>query len=264
MLNIRELLKDGLGGTLAMTTQISIFYWLKTTTTYQYKNGIGTFEAFSRLYNNGGVKRFYSGFIPSLLLGNTCKFGDVVFYKYLEKQENLSSIQKSYYASTLSTAWRINLLPLDTLDLMLQSHGKKGFNILKQKVIDNNLMVLYNGGIASSLNNFVGYIGWFYTYSELERYRKEKNIESQCFNVLEGVTCAVVSDTITNPIKVLKTYRQTSPKEYSYITSLNILIKQKGYLNIIFRGLETRLLMNCLQNSLFVILWKEFDKIIES
>ena len=133
MLNIHEILKDGLGGTLAMTTQITTFYWLKTTTTYQYKNGLGTLEAFKKLYNTGGLKRFYTGFIPSLLLGNTCKFGDVVFYKYLERQQNLSTIEKSCYASILSTAWRINLLPLDTLDLMLQTHGKEGFKILKKK-----------------------------------------------------------------------------------------------------------------------------------
>lgn len=264
MLNIPDILKDGLGGTMAMTTQISLFYWLKTTTTFQYKNGLGTIEAFSKLYNSGGIKRFYSGFIPSLILGNACKFGDVVFYKYLSRQENLSTIQKSYYASLLSTTWRINLLPLDTLDLMLQSHGKKGFSILKQKVKENNIMVLYNGGLASSLNNFVGYIGWFYTYSVLEKYRKDKNIDNTYYSIMEGISCAIVSDTITNPIKVLKTYKQTSPKNYSYLKSFNIIINQKGYMSLLFRGLQTRFIMNGLQNSIFVILWKEFDKIVDS
>ena len=256
-------LKTGLGGSFAMSTQITLFYWLKTTTTYQYKTGISTSDAFKYLYNTGGFRRFYNGCIPSLIMGTSCRFGDVISYKYLEKQNHLSQIQKSSLASLSSMVWRINLMPLDTLDHMLQAHGKKGIHIIKDKVKNQGPSVLYYGGLAWSVTNFVGYIGWFYTYSLMEKYNSNNKIDPNIYSVIEGFTCTSISDIITNPIRVLKTYRQTSPDQITYYQTYKKIVNEFGLSSLLLRGLKTRIIMHGIQNSLFVILWKKFDSYIE-
>ena len=249
-------LKPGLGGSLAMSTQITLFYWLKTTTTYQYKTGISTSEAFKYLFNSGGIRRFYNGYVPSLIMGTSCRFGDVISYKYLEKQNNLSQIQKSSLASLSSMIWRINLMPLDTLDNMLQAHGNNGINIIKNKVKKQGPSVLYYGGVAWSVTNFIGYIGWFYTYSLMEKYNSNNRFDPNMYSIVEGFTCTTISDIITNPIRVLKTYRQIEPSKITYYQSYNTIVNKFGVKSLLFRGLKTRIIMHGIQNSLFVILWK--------
>lgn len=260
----KKLIYDSLGGTLAMSAQITCFYWLKTLTTYQYKTGLNTYPAFKQLVNQNGILRFYNGYFPSLVMGSGCRFGDVASYKYFNSKENLNSYEKSIYSSICSTIWRINLMPIDTLDNMLQVYGKNGTSVLREKIKKKGVLSLYNGGLAWSSTNLIGYIGWFNTYTFLEFIGNKYDINNNYYNMFEGVTATIVSDTITNPIRVLKIYRQTNKHNISYYNSYKEIINEYGYRNFIFRGLKTRLFMHSLQNGLFVIMWKKFDKYLES
>mgnify|MGYP003682349665 FL=1 len=142
-LESKKLIYDSLGGTLAMSTQITCFYWLKTLTTYQYKTGLKLYLALKNLYKQNGLIRFYNGYIPSLIMGSYCRFGDVASYKYFNQNNNLNNLEKSIYSSVCSTVWRINLMPIDTLDNMLQVYGKDGYSILKQKINKKGIKILY-------------------------------------------------------------------------------------------------------------------------
>ena len=42
--------------------------WLRTTMNYQYRYGTKLGETFSKLYNEGGIRRFYRGIGPALFM----------------------------------------------------------------------------------------------------------------------------------------------------------------------------------------------------
>ena len=69
---------------------------------------------------------------------------------------------------------------------------------------------------------------------------------------------AMVSDLITNPIRILKTYKQSNKENISYLQSLQEIYKSKGLVNFYF-GLPSKLLLNGLNSSLFLVLWRKFE-----
>lgn len=104
----------------------------------------------------------------------------------------------------------------------------------------------------------------------------------------------MVSDTISNSLRVLKTYRQVNQSRISYSESLFIrkvrlqiiftgagladrpaarpaspaqaakrIIREEGWLALFGRGLGTRILANGLQGLLFSVLWKLFQDLWE-
>ena len=84
--NISDVLKKSIGGgtagAMAMTVQVSSLMWLRTTMNYQYRYGTSTKQALKTLYNNGGIRRFYRGYIPALAIGPLSRFGDTVTNTY--------------------------------------------------------------------------------------------------------------------------------------------------------------------------------------
>ena len=151
------------------------------------------------------------------------------------------------------------MMPLDNIDYMLQTNGKEAYEIMKTKIKNNGFRVLYYGSSASMINNIIGYFGWFYTYSFLEKENNYRNRYPNVYSSGEGIISTVVSDTLTNPIRFLKIYKQTYPEKICYKDAFKQIINQYGVINFATRGLSTRLLMHGIQNSLFVILWKKFD-----
>ena len=87
----KNILQNGLNGSLAMSLQITSLLWLRTTTNYQYKHGYTTLQAMSKLYANGGFFRFYRGYIPCMFMGSLCRFGDIASYTLV--QNNVDKYQ---------------------------------------------------------------------------------------------------------------------------------------------------------------------------
>ena len=59
-----------------MVLQVTSLMWLRTTMNYQYRYGTKLGETFSKLYNEGGIRRFYRGICPALFMGPLSRFGD--------------------------------------------------------------------------------------------------------------------------------------------------------------------------------------------
>lgn len=92
-----------------------------------------------------------------------------------------------------------------------------------------------------------------------------------------GFVASVVSDSVSNSLRVVKTFRQVSDERVSYSKSSSPstvarpcdltctagaarrIISEEGILGLMGRGLKTRILANGLQGLLFSILWKLFQ-----
>jgi hypothetical protein len=260
----------GMSGSIAMGTQVVSLMWIRTTMNYQYRFGTNTTTALKTLYKDGGILRFYRGFIPALVQGPLARFGDTAantgMMYYLNNNNSTKDLHvsvKSFFCSSSAALWRIVIMPVDTVKTNMQVNGKNSFNILSKKIKTGGIPVMYNGALAASSATFVGHYPWFFTYNYLNE--KLSNYENDLFkqtarNGTIGFCSSLISDTCSNSLRVIKTTKQTHQNNISYIDSAKLVVKSDGIIGLFGRGLKTRIFANGLQSSLFTITWKYFEK----
>lgn len=248
-----------------MIVQVSSLMWLRTTMNYQYRYGTGngTLSTIKTLYNKGGLLRFYRGYGAAITIGPLARFSDTAANAYmmnLMEEKNVSIGVKTAMGSIVAASARSLLMPLDALKTTKQVEGKDGFNILRQKVKNNGIRVLYHGTGASVTATFVGHYPWFLTYNLLDKklpvYSKEENFKNHFRNGFIGFNSAVISDCFSNSFRVIKTTKQTYPSHISYPKLVNNIISEEGIIGLLGRGLKTRIITNGAQGIVFTIVWK--------
>ena len=265
-------IKSGLSGASAMTIQVSSLMWMRTTMNYQYTNG-GTFlKTIPKLYNEGGIPRFYRGLVPALMIGPLSRFGDTAangLALHLTENndfcKNMPIFVSTGMASILAGSWRIFVLPIDAWKTSKQVHGADGLKLLSQKMKINGVSTLYQGAMASSLATMVGHYPWFLTYNYLNHYFPKIKFEDDLFKALIrnasiGFSASLVSDTVSNSIRVVKTVKQTNTNKITYQDAIKSIIKESGMKGLFFRGLETKLLTNGIQGMCFSVFFKLFQE----
>ena len=82
-----------------------------------------------------------------------------------------------------------------------------------------------------------------------------------CRSAFIGLCASSASDVCSNSLRVLKTTRQTDSvgNSQSYLDSARGIIDKEGWGGLLGRGLQTRLLANALQGTLFSVLFKYFQ-----
>lgn len=168
-------------------------------------------------------------------------------------------------AGLAAALWRVSLTPLDTLKTTLQVEGAAAYALLVQKVGAGGVGVLYAGASASMLASFVGNYPWWFTFNYLDKYLPRPDVNGPlapklCRNAALGVSATCVSDTISNSLRVLKTTRQTTSDPLTYLQAAQLVISSDGWKGLFLRGLGTRLITNCIQASLFTIVWKIIEE----
>ena len=68
----------------------------------------------------------------------------------------------------------------------------------------------------------------------------------------------MISDTVSNSLHVVKTYRQVNETRIGYWAAAKAVIAVDGLQGLFGRGLKIRILANGLQGLMFSILWKFF------
>jgi len=257
---------------MAMALQVCSLMWLRTTMNYQYKYGTTMKQAFKHLYKEGGILRFYKGILPAFIQGPLSRFGDtaantgiLAFFNENPSTQNLPTFIKTATASTVAALFRIFLMPVDTIKTTLQVDGKEGLTNLLKKSKSHGPFIFYHGSLAASAATFAGHFPWFFTYNFLDSKipKPRDKFEKLGRNALLGFVSSTISDTISNSIRVVKTYRQTAKETVSYVNSIKAIVKQDGYIGLFGRGLKTRILTNGLQGIMFSVLWKYFDDILK-
>ncbi len=266
-MNVQEIFKtsvnNGLSGGTAMIFQVSSLMWLRTTMNYQFKNGGGTFETLKLLYKEGGFPRFYRGYFFALMQGPISRFGDTGMNHFANIYFQDSNVFLRTAAGSLgATLWRISIMPNDACKSHLQIHGKEGLNILRNKVRTNGIKTLWNGAGASVTANFIGHYPWFLTYNYLQENIPKFNDNRDYLRSMGiGFTSSSISDTVSNSIRVLKINRQTSEIPVSYTESLKSIISKEGIIGFMTRGLKTKILINGLQSSIFVLIYDKLKSL---
>ena len=264
-------IKSGISGASAMTIQVSSLMWLRTTMNYQYKFGGQMIPTIKNLYKEGGILRFYKGYVPALMVGPISRFGDTFTNELalnIFKDTNLPLSLQTGCASIMAGGWRILTLPIDAWKTSLQVHGNKGVDILKVKVQKEGIKGLYNGGIASSTATMIGHFPWFTTYNYMNLYiprvkYSEEPLKALGRNALIGFCASFVSDTVSNSMRVIKTYKQTHPDNIGYRKVVEEVLEKDGINGLLFRGLKTKIFTNGLQGIIFSVFYKFISEKLE-
>jgi hypothetical protein len=186
---------------------------------------------------------------------------------------------KTACASVSAGLFRILLMPVDAVKTSLQVEGKHGLTHLKTKIASNGPRVLFNGSLAASGATIVGHFPWFFTFNTLnEKVRSSSRVlqrqlfEYECDGMGEmcfggtlqipkaetflgnlgrtafmGFCSSVVSDTVSNSIRVIKTTKQTHQQHITYPEAVKEIVAKDGVIGLFGRGLQTRILTNGLQ-----------------
>lgn len=106
-------------------------------------------------------------------------------------------------------------------------------------------------------------IQWFGTYNYLELCLPEAHtlVEKLLRNAFIGFVASVVSDSVSNSLRVVKTYCQVNETRIDYFDAVRAVIGTDGVKGLLGRGLKTRILANGLQGLIFSVLWKFFQDV---
>jgi len=265
-------IKGGASGSIAMVLQVILLMWLRTTVNYQYKHGVDARTAFMRLYQEGGILRFYRGATLALLTGPIARFGDTASNEGIK--ELLGSSKKipvwamTLTASMVAALWRVAITPLDTLKTSLQVGGES--SVLYSKIYRHGLLVLWDGALGNSLATLVGHYPWFMVNNFLEAKLPKPKVPPKDASDFQkrrhhrlvllrrafiGFCSSVSSDCVSNGIRVIKTYQQTASVPITYKQAFAELLEANGP-SFIVRGLKLKIVSNGLSGILFALLWK--------
>jgi hypothetical protein len=101
---------------------------------------------------------------------------------------------------------------------------------------------------------------WFATYNTLSDVLPPPHnlIQKLLRQAFIGFVASVISDTISNSLRVVKTYRQVNEVRIGYLNAARAVIAVDGLKGLFWRGLKTRIIANGCQSIMFSILWKLF------
>ncbi|KAJ7074733.1 mitochondrial carrier domain-containing protein [Mycena amicta] len=265
---LKSALGGGLSGAAAMVIQVFTLMPLRTVMNYQYRFGTTMSQTISTLYADGGWTRYYQGLTAALIQGPASRFGDTAanagILALLDSNtvmKTLPSLVKTVFASLAAAAFRMILTPIDTVKTTLQTQGKPGMRILRERVKRYGIVSLFYGAFATAAATFAGHYPWFGTLNFLEANLPEAHTVLQRLlrRAFIGFCASVTSDTISNSLRVVKTYRQVNEVRIGYVDAARAVIAVDGLRGLFGRGLKTRILANGLQGLMFTVLWRWFE-----
>jgi hypothetical protein len=164
----------------------------------------------------------------------------------------------------LAGLWRFSTLPVDAWKTSKQVHGTHGLKVVFDKYQAHGVKAFYQGGIASATATMAGHYPWFVTNNYLDHYLpkasfRDEKLKALIRSAFIGFCSTLVSDTISNSIRVLKTMKQTHERQITYHEAFNEIINKDGYKGLFLRGLSTKLMTNGIQGVIFSIAWRYFE-----
>jgi hypothetical protein len=279
--------------------QVVLLMWVRTITVYQYRYGISMATAFSRLYREGGIARFYEGWEYAVIQGPLARFGSIAANELailIFAHTSHSAVEtgktpvKISLASTtaatvaasivdrlpkqalatligglLSSCWRGFLMPIDTCKTILQVDGSPGLAALMTKIASDwrNAILLYEGTGVTLVGTFIAHYPWFMVHNYLDHALVRPSRLSLLLlrNAFIGFTASALSDTVSNSLRVIKTVKQSLATETKQLSYLQVvaLVYREGGVSAF---LGRGLLSRILSNGLQSILFTVIWKLL--
>lgn len=261
----KNAVRSGSAGFVAGAIQVVAFMWLRTAMNYQYKNGGTLMEVLRKLYKEGGIPRLYQGLLPwAIFQAPLSRFGDVasndmMIASMAKLLPQVPVSMATFAGSTAAAAFRVFITPIDTCKTILQTDGDKGWILLKEKVRQKGLLVLWAGWEGNYIANVMGNYPWFATMNMLQKWVPvpEGSLPKLIRSAILGAIASSVSDIVSNSVRVVKTKKQThQDATIGYLGAAREVVEKDGVQGLLFRGLETRIYTNVLQGAFFTVLWK--------
>lgn len=173
---------------------------------------------------------------------------------------------------------------------VLQVDSIVGFRGLLRRVKAGQVHLLYQGAIATYISSVMGHFPWvghrFYkngsSFTIQTAYMCSfvipfHHMQYWTYNTLEaspwlaqvlpwtlirsggiGFLASVVSDTVINSARVLKTTKQSlgSKHAVTYGEAIRMVLAADGWQGLFGRGLRTRIMGNALQSIVFTVIWR--------
>ena len=119
--------------------------------------------------------------------------------------------------------------------------------------------MLWHGALAAALATLVGHYPWFLTHNSLSTLLGAR-AASAPGSALIGLLASLVSDLVSNSVRVVKTIRQTQAEAVGYRAVVAGVVAREGPAGLLCRGLGTKLLVGALQGTTFAVLWRYFQQ----
>ncbi|EFA77930.1 mitochondrial substrate carrier family protein [Heterostelium album PN500] len=278
----------------------------------------GTFNGMKNIYKYEGLRGFYKGFLPSEVGYLSSKI--VYFGVYEQSKQYLNRSEFGAASSYLSggIAELSNLViwvPFDVTTQKCQIQGhlgetKSAWSIFRQTYEERGIRGLYRGFGATVVRNVPYSAVWWGSYENTKNYLHQLDIrgklglparnsdhlavaeqlddshlvenEDPIVHMLAGLTAAVISTTLSNPLDVAKTRLQTGsiaqfenhnqatanqPKTLSsflkrshFISVLVDTVKREG-VRALWKGLVPSLLTSAPYSMISIIVYEEVKKL---
>jgi len=296
----KRALGGGKAGASAAVIQVLSLMWLRTSMNRQYRYGGDLGSSLKELWKEGGIPRLYQGLPFALVQGPLTRFGDtaanvgiLALLESLPETQSLPLPVKTAMGSISAGLWRIFLMPIDSSKTAMQVEGENGLKDLLALVKQEGPAPLYNGALAQAAATAAGHFPWFLTYNYVDDLlpmvtASDDLLLSLARSAFLGLCASSVSDVTSNSLRVIKTTKQTARlgagagdkesdsstgetieavdgkkngDDLSYGEVVQMIVKNDGLVGLFGRGLQTRLLTNAIQGSLFSVLFKYFQQV---
>ena len=250
-----------IAGGIAGISNVYLTYPLRTVVKIQYVKGLTILDSIKKLYKQNKFIRFYAGINPTIFRVGFGRCLEAGSYTYFNKNDN-KPFGNVMEISTLTSISKLLLTPLDTLSNSYQVNGSKlGKKYLIIKYKNLGITSLYNGLTPNLLISFIGHYIWFSSFSYLDYNIQDYYLNNNIRNGLIGFTSSILSDIVINPIRIVKTIKQSEKKNTSYKEIIEKTFSSEINKNI-FRGMYLRTFINAFNSSIYVILWRKIESIL--
>lgn len=282
--SLEKAFAGGLTGSVAGVAQVLTFMWLRTAMNYQYRHGGNLRTVLPLLWGEGGIRRLYRGLPFAIVQGPLSRFGSAAANTLVLGLRDADLFGLGAYpvyvvtfiGSLLTAIYRCLIMPIDTLKTVSQVDGRVGFDaVIRRAFKHRNLSVLYTGAYAMAASTLVGHYPWFLTFNILNSLypKHDRALYNSARLVLIGFFSSLVSDVASNPVRVIKTTKQSSVAQISinsemprsnrcagidstYVELIKEITQRDGPRALFTRGLSTRILANGLQSIVFTVIWR--------
>lgn len=258
--------KAGAGSAVINTVALTPLY---TAMYYQRRYGGNVADALKVLNGEGGLARFYQGFLFGLVEGPVLKFGDVAanvgvldLLTSLPATSWLPVAVRTGIAALSAGLWRIVCQPVDTCKVTLQVQGDAGWERLKSRIAKEGPGPLFQGSLATATYVVATDYPFFLVYNYLDAQLPLIASGDVGLALLRsaavGVSASCVAGCVTNVFGIIKTMQQTAGSDasdgkdtLSIPEAAALVIETDGYAGLFGRGLDTKLL-TCVVQGFFL------------